>query len=74
MNVSIELHFISNENKVMRRGEFPLRRKRPEEVAFEFWKQIKREMPFGGELVRVKASGEDITELVMELEKAPLKD
>ncbi|OIK17209.1 hypothetical protein BIV60_00535 [Bacillus sp. MUM 116] len=74
MNVSIEFHFISNENKVMRRGEFPLRRKRPEEVAFEFWKQIKREMPFDGELVRVKASGEDITELVMELEKAPLED
>ncbi|MDQ6598897.1 hypothetical protein [Bacillus salipaludis] len=49
MNVSIKLHFISNENKVMRRGEFPLRRKRPEEVTFLFWKQIKREMPFGGE-------------------------
>lgn len=69
MNINIEIHFISYKNKVMRRGEFPLRRKQPAEVAFEFWRQIRREMPYGGELVKVKAAGEDITELVMELEK-----
>jgi hypothetical protein len=61
MNVVVEVHFISNENKVMQRGSFPLRRQKPERVALDFWKQIKREMPFGAELSKLLIDGEDKT-------------
>ncbi|MFD0825879.1 hypothetical protein ACT8ZR_09390 [Neobacillus sp. M.A.Huq-85] len=72
MNVSIEIQYIAADSKVMQRGEFPLRRRKPEEVAFEWLKQIKREMPFYEELVKVKVNEEDITELVKEIDEAPL--
>lgn len=72
MNIVIEIHFISAESKVLQSGSFLLKRRKPEEVAYEFWKQIKRRMPYGGEIQKVLANGEDITELVIELEKAPL--
>ncbi|WHX98014.1 hypothetical protein [Neobacillus sp. DY30] len=36
-------------------------------------KIIKREMPFGGEIVKVKCNLKDMTEQVKELEKAPLE-
>jgi hypothetical protein len=49
-----------------------LRGKKPEAVAFNWWKQIRKEMPYWPELVKVMCDGEDITEKVMELEKAPL--
>ena len=68
MNVVIEIHFISNENKVLQRGSFPLRRMKPEQVAFDFWKQIKREMPFGAELDTLLIDGEDKTEIIKEME------
>jgi hypothetical protein len=72
MNVLIQISFVSNGNKVLQRGSFPLRGKNKVEVAFTWWKQIRREMPFGGVLERVIADGEVITEKVKELEKAPL--
>jgi hypothetical protein len=72
MNVTIEIHYITNGNKVMQRGSFPLRRKKPEEVAFEWFRQIRREMPFGAELEKIIVDGEDVTELVKELDNAPL--
>jgi hypothetical protein len=72
MNVTIEIHFVSNETKVMQGGSFPLKRREPEAVAWEFWQQIKRSMPFGGELQKVIIDGEDRTEQVKELE-APLE-
>jgi hypothetical protein len=72
MNVTIEVHYITNDNKVMQRGSFPLRRKKPEEVAYEWFRQIRREMPFGAELEKVIVDGEDLTELVKELDNAPL--
>ncbi|OIK11968.1 hypothetical protein BIV60_17080 [Bacillus sp. MUM 116] len=72
MNISIEIHFISADNKIMQRDEFPLRRRKPEEVAFEWLKQIRREMPYFEEVVLVKADGEDITELVRKFDEAPL--
>jgi len=74
MNITIQISYISNDNKVMQRGSFPLRRRKPEVVAYDWFKEIRREMPFGAELEKVIADGEDITELVKELEKAPLSE
>jgi excinuclease UvrABC helicase subunit UvrB len=72
MTVLIVIHYISNDNKVFRRGSFPLRGKTKEVVALEFWKWIKREMPFECEIEKITCDGEDITEKVIEMEKAPL--
>ena len=52
----------------MQRGSFPLRRRRPEHVALDFWKQIKKEMPFGAELSKLLIDGEDRTEIIKEME------
>lgn len=72
MNVLIKISYVSNENEVMQRGSFPLRGKKPEEVAYAWWKQIRKEMPYWPELEKVIVDGEDITEKVKELEKALL--
>lgn len=73
MIVIIQIHYTSGAgNKILQQGEFRIGKKKVEEVAFEFWKQIKRSLPYGGELEKVVAGDEDITEKVMELEKAPL--
>jgi 2-keto-4-pentenoate hydratase/2-oxohepta-3-ene-1,7-dioic acid hydratase in catechol pathway len=74
MNVLITIHYISNNNKVMQRGSFPLGRKSKEQVAYEWLKQIKREMPYYEELEKVICDGEDYTEKVKEFEKKKLKD
>jgi hypothetical protein len=68
MNVIVEVHFISNENKVLQRASFPLRGRKPERVALDFWKQIKRGMPFGAELDKLLIDGEDKTEIIKEME------
>jgi glycerol-3-phosphate dehydrogenase len=67
MNVLIVIHYISNDNKVMQRGSFPLRGKTKVQVAYEWLRQIKREMPYYEELEKVIVDGEDITELVLKL-------
>jgi hypothetical protein len=36
--VIIQIHYLSNDNKSHRAGSFPLRDKKPEQVAIEFWK------------------------------------
>jgi hypothetical protein len=43
MNIIIEIIYNAPEidSKSMRSGSFPLRGKKPEDVAFEFWKWIK---------------------------------
>jgi hypothetical protein len=74
MNVLVQISFVSNDNKVLQRGTFPLRGKKKEQVALEWWIQIRRKMPFGGNLEKVVVDGEDITEIVMRMEKAPLND
>jgi hypothetical protein len=71
-NVTIEIRYISNGTKVMQRASFPVKRRKHEEIAFEWFKQIRREMPWGAELVKVLCNEEDLTELVKELDKAPL--
>ncbi|WP_066317027.1 hypothetical protein [Bacillus sp. FJAT-29814] len=68
MNVTIELHYISAETKIMQGGSFPLRRRKPEQVAYEFWREIRNRMPYGGEIEKVIIDGEDRTEQVKILE------
>jgi glycerol-3-phosphate dehydrogenase len=72
MKVLIAIHYISSDNKVMQRGTFPLKGKTKEQVAYEWLRKIKKEMPYYEELEKVLADGEDITNKVKELEKAPL--
>jgi hypothetical protein len=72
MNVLIQISYISNENEVLQRGSFPLRGKKKEVVACQWWKQLRREMTYWPELVKVTCDGEDITELVKKLEKTLL--
>jgi len=67
MNVIVEVHFISNENKVMQRGSFPLRGRKAGRGALDWWKQIKRELPFGAELSKLLIDGEDKTEIIKEM-------
>lgn len=66
MNVVIEIHYISNDTKSLRSGSFPLKKRKPEIVAYEFWEWIKREHPFECEIEKVIADGKDITGLVKE--------
>jgi hypothetical protein len=73
MNVLIRIDYTSVENRLFRRGEFPLKGKSKEQAALDFWKWIKREHPFECEIEKVIVDGEDITEKVIELEKAPLE-
>lgn len=72
MNVFIQIIFISSDNNVMIRGTFPLKGRKPEEIAYNWWKQVRRQMPYGGELIKVICDSEDITQKVKEFEKALL--
>lgn len=72
MTVLIVIHYVSNDNKIMRRGSYPLKGKSKEAVALEFWKWIKREHPFECEIEKVTVDGEDITEAVKGLERSNL--
>jgi hypothetical protein len=70
MNIVISIYYIAVEVgvKSLRSGSFPLKGKRPEEVAHEFWKWIKSEEPLDLELVKVTVEGDqDITEKVKSL-------
>jgi hypothetical protein len=69
VNVLIQISYISRDNNVMRRGSFQLKGKTKEKVAFDWWKKIQREMPFEADLEQVIVDGEDITDLVKELDK-----
>jgi hypothetical protein len=70
MNVMIQIFYTTSDNSVLRRGSFPLKAKKPEKVAYEFWNWIKKEHPYPCELEKVIANGEDLTQLVKNLEKA----
>jgi hypothetical protein len=69
MTVLIQIHYISNDNQAYRQGEFKLKGRKCHLVAYEFWKWIQREMPYGGELEKAICEGEDITQLVKGLEE-----
>jgi hypothetical protein len=72
MTVLIRIDYVSNENRIYSKGEFPLKGKSREEVALEFWRWLKRDHPYECKLENVLCDGEDITELVVKLENAPL--
>jgi hypothetical protein len=71
MNITIEIHYKAD-SKLMQRSSFPLRGRKPEWVAYDFWKSIKKEMPYRVELEEVFAAGEDVTQQIKELEKQEL--
>jgi hypothetical protein len=64
MNVAIQIYYHTSDSSVLRRGNFPLKGKVAEKVAYDFWKWIKGEHDFHCELEKVVCDGEDITEKV----------
>jgi hypothetical protein len=74
MNVLIRIDYIASRNKAYQTGCLPLRGKTPEKIALEWWRQINREMSYHADLEKVIANGEDITQLVKDLEDKELND
>jgi hypothetical protein len=68
MNVAIRIDYIAS-SRVSQSGSFPLRRRKPEQVALEWWKELKKETSYRAVLDKVVADGEDITDLVRNLEE-----
>jgi uncharacterized protein (UPF0218 family) len=69
MNVTVEIHYKSD-SRALQKGSFQLRGRKPEQIALEFWKQIKKKMSHRAELEKVIVDGDqDITQLVIDLEK-----
>jgi hypothetical protein len=68
MNVAIRIDYISS-TRVSQSGSFPLRGRKPEKVALEWWKVLKKETYYRATLDNVIADGKDITELVKGLEE-----
>lgn len=74
MNVTIQIKYLSDAGRALQGGSFPLKRRKPEEVAFEWLQQIKRQVTYR-ELISVVINGDkDITNEVKEIEKALLND
>jgi hypothetical protein len=72
MNARIQITYLTEGGRAQQSGTFPLRRKTPERVAYEWLQEIKRKV-FYRELISVIVDGkEDITEKVLEIEKARL--
>jgi hypothetical protein len=69
MNIVIRIDYVASGNKAYQGGSFQLRGRKPEQVALGFWKQIKKETSYNAELEKITANGEDITQLVNELEE-----
>lgn len=61
MNVTIKLMLLVNGIRIAKGGTFPLRGKKPEIIALEWIKEIKKEMNVEG-ILEVVADGVDITE------------
>lgn len=69
MDYVIRIDYVSNENMVTQRGTFLTKGRTPEKAALDFWKKIKRTMPFECHLEKAIVDAVDITEKVMELDK-----
>ncbi|MBS4171954.1 hypothetical protein [Bacillus sp. FJAT-49736] len=69
--VIIQIHYIVVDvnSRVLQKGEFNLRGRRKEQVAYEFWEKIKRNSPLNVTLEKVICEKEDITDMVKEIEK-----
>jgi len=65
--VIIKIRFTTpGDGMALRKWECPLRGRKPETIARDWWKQIKRET-FAGDLISVTVEDEDITEKVRAL-------
>lgn len=53
MSILIQIFYTTNDNSVLRRANYPLKNRKPEAVAYEFWKWIKKEHPYPYELGKV---------------------
>jgi RNA 3'-terminal phosphate cyclase len=73
MNVSLRIDYIAS-SRVSQSGSFPLRGRRPEKVALEWWKELKKETSYRAALEKVTADGEEITQLVKDLEEEELNN
>ncbi|OIK13005.1 hypothetical protein BIV60_15115 [Bacillus sp. MUM 116] len=74
MTLTIEVRYITANNRISQKRSFVLRGKKPEQVAFEFWQQLRTEMPYHADLEKVIANGDqDLTEVVKELESQELR-
>lgn len=75
MNITIRIIYtaIEVESKSMRSGSFPPKGRKPEMIAYEFWKWIRKEEPLELKLEKVVVDGEDITDLVKKIDEAPLE-
>lgn len=71
MTVTIQIIYRSaaSGSKILQRGSFPLKWRHPQEVAFDWLQQIKREMHFDN-LEQLLCNGEDITEIIKEMDKS----
>ena len=68
--VIIQIHYTSIANtKSYQKVVIPLKGRKPEMAAYQFWKWIKSQTPIDIFLGKVLCEKEDITELVLELEK-----
>jgi hypothetical protein len=74
MNVVIVIHYKSD-SRALQIGNFPLRGRKPEQIALEFWKQIQKNMSHWAKLEKIIVDADqDITQLVIELEHQALND
>lgn len=68
MNVTIKIRYNSPAGIVTQGGTFPLKRRKPEQVTYEWMQEIKREVNYDG-LIEVTVDGDqDITDIVREME------
>ncbi|CRK80288.1 hypothetical protein [Neobacillus massiliamazoniensis] len=73
MNAVINIHYLGTGGKMLQSGSFPLRGRKPEQIALEYWKQIQKESSYHAKLEKVTSDGEDITDLVKDLEEQELR-
>jgi hypothetical protein len=73
MNVAIRIDYISA-SRISQSASFPLRGRKPETVALQWWKHLKKEISYRATLELVLADGNDITDQVKELEKKEWKN
>jgi hypothetical protein len=66
LNIIISIRYNSPAGPVLQQGEFYLKGKKPEEIAFNWWKQIQREV-YTDDLISVEVNGEDITDKIKPL-------
>jgi hypothetical protein len=69
MNVFIKIDYIASA-RVSQSGLFPLRGRTPEKVALKWWKYLKKETSYRATISTVLADGQDITQLVKDLEES----